>query len=173
MSEVSRRCGSVSGVRCVRNSRSAKCGSANCEFGIVFLSLQPYRRVFPIGRTHSSVGQSSGLIIRRSWDHAPLGPRVVEGLHFLQVFFRFGRCPRGRDFDDAGRNRSAGRSPFGVIRAGSQAFVAPRTDGPRACTIAVLVCPPVSTAAAKKVLPPAVRPFCIRVSRKSAGASAA
>ena len=23
---------------------------------------------------HSSVGQSSGLIIRRSWDHAPLGP---------------------------------------------------------------------------------------------------
>ena len=24
--------------------------------------------------THSSVGQSSGLIIRRSWDHAPLGP---------------------------------------------------------------------------------------------------
>ena len=124
-------------------------------------------------RAHSSVGQSSGLIIRRSWDHAPLGPRVVEGLHFLQVFFRFGRCPRGRDFDDAGRNRSAGRSPFGVIRAGSQAFVAPRTDGPRACTIAVLVCPPVSTAAAKKVLPPAVRPFCIRVSRKSAGASAA
>ena len=26
------------------------------------------------GRAHSSVGQSSGLIIRRSWDHAPLGP---------------------------------------------------------------------------------------------------
>ena len=25
-------------------------------------------------RAHSSVGQSSGLIIRRSWDHAPLGP---------------------------------------------------------------------------------------------------
>ena len=24
---------------------------------------------------HSSVGQSSGLIIRRSWDHAPLGPQ--------------------------------------------------------------------------------------------------
>ena len=26
-------------------------------------------------RAHSSVGQSSGLIIRRSWDHAPLGPQ--------------------------------------------------------------------------------------------------
>jgi len=68
----------------------------------------------------------------------------------LQVFFRFGRCPRGRDFDDAGRNRSAGRSPFGVIRAGSQAFVAPRTDGPRACTIAVPVCPPVSNGRGKR-----------------------
>ena len=47
---------------------------------------------------HSSVGQSSGLIIRRSWDHAPLGPQKrdrhsggpffvswVEGGAFLRV----------------------------------------------------------------------------------------
>ncbi len=42
-------------------------------------------------RAHSSVGQSSGLIIRRSWDHAPLGPPKKDSLHcgsFLQVPIR-------------------------------------------------------------------------------------
>lgn len=35
---------------------------------------------------HSSVGQSSGLIIRRSWDHAPLGP-LRSGLQQCKSFF--------------------------------------------------------------------------------------
>ena len=39
-------------------------------------------------RAHSSVGQSSGLIIRRSWDHAPLGPRDrPEHLGDVPAFF--------------------------------------------------------------------------------------
>ena len=36
---------------------------------------------------HSSVGQSSGLIIRRSWDHAPLGPLKKELYENVQLFF--------------------------------------------------------------------------------------
>ena len=39
-------------------------------------------------RAHSSVGQSSGLIIRRSWDHAPLGPLVdSKRLSFVATSF--------------------------------------------------------------------------------------
>ena len=39
-------------------------------------------------RTHSSVGQSSGLIIRRSWDHAPLGPQfIIRRSQVLRPFF--------------------------------------------------------------------------------------
>lgn len=35
---------------------------------------------------HSSVGQSSGLIIRRSWDHAPLGPQKFRDLQKCRSF---------------------------------------------------------------------------------------
>lgn len=47
------------------------------------------RKILPLSetRTHSSVGQSSGLIIRRSWDHAPLGPRQTLPKHFGGVCF--------------------------------------------------------------------------------------
>ena len=39
---------------------------------------------------HSSVGQSSGLIIRRSWDHAPLGPLESQGVaQFVRLLFVF------------------------------------------------------------------------------------
>ena len=38
------------------------------------------------GRAHSSVGQSSGLIIRRSWDHAPLGPQEIKDLQNCRSF---------------------------------------------------------------------------------------
>ena len=42
------------------------------------------------GRAHSSVGQSSGLIIRRSWDHAPLGPLESQGVaQFVRLLFVF------------------------------------------------------------------------------------
>ena len=38
---------------------------------------------------HSSVGQSSGLIIRRSWDHAPLGPlKKVANRRNLFLYLR-------------------------------------------------------------------------------------
>ena len=37
-------------------------------------------------RAHSSVGQSSGLIIRRSWDHAPLGPQEIKDLQKCRSF---------------------------------------------------------------------------------------
>lgn len=45
-------------------------------------------------RAHSSVGQSSGLIIRRSWDHAPLGPQKQRLCHSLCFSFRSSRGTR-------------------------------------------------------------------------------
>lgn len=40
-------------------------------------------------RAHSSVGQSSGLIIRRSWDHAPLGPLFKKSPDAASGLFLF------------------------------------------------------------------------------------
>ena len=54
---------------------------------IITLHSQNSLRVYV--RTHSSVGQSSGLIIRRSWDHAPLGPLTKSGCVFHFRFFHF------------------------------------------------------------------------------------
>ncbi len=47
------------------------------------------------GRAHSSVGQSSGLIIRRSWDHAPLGPPVNPAANKFAAGFLFSTGDRG------------------------------------------------------------------------------
>lgn len=47
------------------------------------------------GRAHSSVGQSSGLIIRRSWDHAPLGPPVNPAANSFAAGFLFSTGGRG------------------------------------------------------------------------------
>ena len=154
-----RACGAC-GIREVQNAGQR---IVNSE---LFLSLQPYRQVFPIGRTHSSVGQSSGLIIRRSWDHALWVPRIVEGLHFLAGLFSFWSLPSRQGLRRCGtESRSAGRSPFGVIRAGSpgvrcthrrSACVHDRRTGVSARF----------DGRGKKVLPLAVRPFCSRVSCK-------
>ncbi len=46
-------------------------------------------------RAHSSVGQSSGLIIRRSWDHAPLGP-PDKPEHPSRRMPRLLFCPTGK-----------------------------------------------------------------------------
>lgn len=46
-------------------------------------------------RAHSSVGQSSGLIIRRSWDHAPLGPPVNPAANSFAAGFLFSAGGRG------------------------------------------------------------------------------
>ena len=46
-------------------------------------------------RAHSSVGQSSGLIIRRSWDHAPLGP-PDKPEHPSRRMPRLLFCPAGK-----------------------------------------------------------------------------
>ena len=50
-------------------------------------------------RAHSSVGQSSGLIIRRSWDHAPLGPpttsRTIHKKNVSSFFFATTRSFQG------------------------------------------------------------------------------
>ena len=46
-------------------------------------------------RAHSSVGQSSGLIIRRSWDHAPLGPPVNPAANSFAAGFLFFTGGRG------------------------------------------------------------------------------
>ena len=46
-------------------------------------------------RAHSSVGQSSGLIIRRSWDHAPLGPPVNPAANEFAAGFLFSTGGRG------------------------------------------------------------------------------
>ena len=51
----------------------------------------------PKTRTHSSVGQSSGLIIRRSWDHAPLGPLSKKTSRCESRRFLFGECVRRSD----------------------------------------------------------------------------
>lgn len=67
---------------------------------------------------HSSVGQSSGLIIRRSWDHAPLGPQKTEPPESGSVFLcgaghrrfkseREGGSRKDRDRSDAGCPRPA------------------------------------------------------------------
>lgn len=55
---------------------------------------------------HSSVGQSSGLIIRRSWDHAPLGPHN-EKVPMRSELFRF--CPPPQA--PASRDAAAGDRP--------------------------------------------------------------
>lgn len=55
---------------------------------------------------HSSVGQSSGLIIRRSWDHAPLGPHN-EKVPMRSELFRF--CPPPQA--SASRDAAAGDRP--------------------------------------------------------------
>lgn len=60
-----------------------------CAFRIVFLSLQPSSGGLPPVRAHSSVGQSSGLIIRRSWDHAPLGPLRQKEVASICSLFSF------------------------------------------------------------------------------------
>ena len=47
-------------------------GLRNTDCFLIFALTKPHGSA-AVG-AHSSVGQSSGLIIRRSWDHAPLGP---------------------------------------------------------------------------------------------------
>ena len=51
-------------------------------------------------RAHSSVGQSSGLIIRRSWDHAPLGP-PDKPEHPSRRMPRLLFCPAGKGLPSA------------------------------------------------------------------------
>ncbi len=54
---------------------SPRSASALAHLGLFSYLCSRLRAVFRPSRAHSSVGQSSGLIIRRSWDHAPLGPQ--------------------------------------------------------------------------------------------------
>ena len=51
-------------------------GLRNTDCFLIFALTKPHGSA-AVG-AHSSVGQSSGLIIRRSWDHAPLGPRRIK-----------------------------------------------------------------------------------------------
>ncbi len=73
----------------------------SCAFRIVLLSLRPLSGIRP-HRAHSSVGQSSGLIIRRSWDHAPLGPQQrpqPAGCGLFAICNRTGDPPGERIFE--------------------------------------------------------------------------
>lgn len=57
--------------------------------GLFFYLCSRLRAGFRPSRAHSSVGQSSGLIIRRSWDHAPLGPLRQKEVASICSLFSF------------------------------------------------------------------------------------
>ena len=69
---------------------SRQCSNKIWHCARLFVSLSRFRLSGRM-RAHSSVGQSSGLIIRRSWDHAPLGPLENQPLAEMQAVDSFYR----------------------------------------------------------------------------------
>ena len=98
---------------------SGKLGFRNC-FSIFAVAQAP-QEAYGV-RTHSSVGQSSGLIIRRSWDHAPLGPQQQSrGYESSQPLFLLGSFQRRASYGHLTINRLHAGGSHGSIPAGGGA----------------------------------------------------
>ena len=86
-------------------------GLRNTDCFLSFARTKPHGSA-AVG-AHSSVGQSSGLIIRRSWDHAPLGPHkkgiASKGGPFLFLVCGGGVSDSSLSPFRASRCRSQGR----------------------------------------------------------------
>ena len=94
-------------------------------------SRRPRRRPYGV-RTHSSVGQSSGLIIRRSWDHAPLGPQQQSrGYESSQPLFLLGSFQCRASYGHLTIDRLHAGGSHGSIPAGGEGFAAgiPKEEG--------------------------------------------